>query len=69
MRALRKETTVPTIRVATPEDTGQVAAIYRPIVEATAISFEDKPPTTSTWISTKRVIQRTPAAAVVLVSF
>lgn len=32
------------IRRATPDDSEQIAAIYRPIVEDTAISFEAEPP-------------------------
>src|SRR5262249_39765782 len=33
------------IRLATPDDAGDVAAIYAPVVRATAISFELDPPT------------------------
>ncbi len=33
-----------TIRLATESDAGAVAAIYRPVVESTAISFEIDPP-------------------------
>jgi phosphinothricin acetyltransferase len=38
---------VPTVRAAKPEDAPRIAAIYRPIVERTAISFEDKAPSQS----------------------
>jgi L-amino acid N-acyltransferase YncA len=34
-----------TIRVATPEDADAILAIYAPIVQQTAISFEVEPPT------------------------
>ena len=34
----------PTIRVATPEDAEAILAIYAPIVQQTAISFEVEPP-------------------------
>ncbi len=34
-----------TIRVARPQDARQIAAIYAPYVEQTAISFETVPPT------------------------
>jgi phosphinothricin acetyltransferase len=33
------------VRTAKPEDGGAIAAIYRPYVEDTSISFEDIPPT------------------------
>jgi len=33
------------VRTARPEDGGAIAAIYRPYVEGTSISFEDVPPT------------------------
>jgi phosphinothricin acetyltransferase len=32
------------VRLATPDDAGAVAAIYRPYVEGTAVSFEVEPP-------------------------
>lgn len=35
----------PTIRLATEDDAGAVAAIYGPVVEETAITFEVDPPT------------------------
>jgi len=33
------------VRTARPEDGDAIAAIYRPYVEGTSISFEDVPPT------------------------
>jgi phosphinothricin acetyltransferase len=33
------------IRIASPDDAAAIAAIYRPYVEATRISFEQEPPT------------------------
>jgi L-amino acid N-acyltransferase YncA len=35
----------PMIRIATVEDAAQIAAIYRPYVEKTSITFEEIPPT------------------------
>ena len=36
---------IPRIRLATPDDAADVAAIYAPVVTATTISFEMEPPT------------------------
>lgn len=50
-----------TLRLATPDDGAACAAIYRPYVETTAVSFEQAPPDAAEMATRiTRTIQRTP---------
>jgi len=50
-----------TLRLATPGDGAACAAIYRPYVESTAVSFEQEPPDAAEMAARiDRTIQRTP---------